>query len=266
VAAPQCRITYVGGPTALIEVGGVRLLTDPTFDPAGGRYSMGPGILGPAIRSEKLQPPAVGPDQVGEVDAVLLSHDQHQDNLDHAGRDFLRRARSVITTSSGARRLGEGAVGLAPFESTTLDGDPAIVVTATPARHGPPLSRPVVGDTIGFLLEWEGQANGALWISGDTVRFRGLDEVGRRFRVGTGLLHLGGARFVTSGPIRYTMNASEGARVAQAMGLRTVIPIHYEGWRHLRQGREEAERELSAAGLADRVIWLRPGEPTAIEC
>jgi L-ascorbate metabolism protein UlaG (beta-lactamase superfamily) len=124
----------------------------------------------------------------------------------------------------------------------------------------------VVGDTIGFLLEWEGQANGALWISGDTVRFRGLDEVGRRFRVGTGLLHLGGARFVTSGPIRYTMNASEGARVAQAMGLRTVIPIHYEGWRHLRQGREEAERELSAAGLADRVIWLRPGEPTAIEC
>ena len=29
------RITHVGGPTVLMEVGGWRLLTDPTFDPPG---------------------------------------------------------------------------------------------------------------------------------------------------------------------------------------------------------------------------------------
>ena len=28
----RCSVTYIGGPTALIDVGGVRLLTDPTFD------------------------------------------------------------------------------------------------------------------------------------------------------------------------------------------------------------------------------------------
>ena len=33
------RITHLGGPTALIEVGGWRLLTDPTFDPPGRRYT-----------------------------------------------------------------------------------------------------------------------------------------------------------------------------------------------------------------------------------
>jgi L-ascorbate metabolism protein UlaG (beta-lactamase superfamily) len=35
------RITHVGGPTVLIEVEGWRLLTDPTFDAPGRRYSFG---------------------------------------------------------------------------------------------------------------------------------------------------------------------------------------------------------------------------------
>jgi L-ascorbate metabolism protein UlaG (beta-lactamase superfamily) len=35
----EIRITHIGGPTALIEVEGWRLLTDPTFDPPGRRYS-----------------------------------------------------------------------------------------------------------------------------------------------------------------------------------------------------------------------------------
>jgi hypothetical protein len=34
MTAPTRRITYIGGPTCLLEFGGVRLLTDPTFDPA----------------------------------------------------------------------------------------------------------------------------------------------------------------------------------------------------------------------------------------
>jgi L-ascorbate metabolism protein UlaG (beta-lactamase superfamily) len=36
--AGTIHLTYVGGPTAIIEMGGLRLLTDPTFDPAGTRY------------------------------------------------------------------------------------------------------------------------------------------------------------------------------------------------------------------------------------
>jgi hypothetical protein len=34
----KATLTSVGGPTALIDVGGVRLLTDPTFDEAGTAY------------------------------------------------------------------------------------------------------------------------------------------------------------------------------------------------------------------------------------
>jgi hypothetical protein len=54
------------------------------------------------------------------IDAVLLSNDQHADNLDDSGRAFLFRVRQVFTTEVGAQRLGGNAVGLAPWETESL--------------------------------------------------------------------------------------------------------------------------------------------------
>ena len=76
-------ITLIGGPTALIEIDGFRLLTDPTFDAPGTVYQL------PHVKLEKLEGPAIGADAVGEIEAVLLSHDQHSDNLDNPARIFL---------------------------------------------------------------------------------------------------------------------------------------------------------------------------------
>ena len=78
------RITHIGGPTTLIEAAGWRLLTDPTFDPPGRRYRFGWGTS-----SRKVAGPAVAAADVGPVDAVLLTHDHHGDNLDDAGRALL---------------------------------------------------------------------------------------------------------------------------------------------------------------------------------
>ena len=123
-------ITYVGGPTALLEVGGLRLLTDPTFDPAGRKYNFGWGTS-----SRKLQDPALTPAELAPIDAVLLSHDQHDDNLDDAGREMLPSAGRVITTPSGEKRLGGNALGLAPWSSTTLQapGGPEVKSPRPPA-------------------------------------------------------------------------------------------------------------------------------------
>ncbi len=153
------RITHIGGPTALIEVDGWRLLTDPTFDSPGRRYHFGWGT-----GSRKTVGPAIDASALGRIDAVLLSHDHHGDNLDPAGRALLPSAGVVVTTVSGAKRLGSGARELEPWATTRLEapGKPTIEITATPCRHGPALTNPLVGDVIGFALSWEGQEHGVL--------------------------------------------------------------------------------------------------------
>jgi L-ascorbate metabolism protein UlaG (beta-lactamase superfamily) len=261
MSEPAVRITHIGGPTVLLEIGGWRLLTDPTFDPVGGKYRFGWGT-----GSEKLAGPAVAPAEVDGIDAVLLSHDQHEDNLDAGGREVMERAESVITTVAGAGRLGDGAIGLAPYDSTRLEHPdrPGLSVTATPCRHGPPLSGPIVGEVTGFALTWAGQRHGVLWISGDTVLYDGVREVADRFDVGTAILHLGGVRFPVSGPLRYTMTGAEAVELCGLLGPTTVIPVHYEGWKHFREGREAVERAFAGADVP-QPTWLEPGRATSVE-
>ncbi len=144
----QVPVRVLGGPTTLIEYGGLRFLTDPTFD-APGEYPLGGG------RSlVKTAPSAVDPADLGPLDAVLLSHDQHPDNLDGSGRALLADVPVVLTTRSAAARLAGTTRGLAPWEAVELprpDGG-TVTVTATPARHGPEGCEPVTGEVVGFVL------------------------------------------------------------------------------------------------------------------
>ena len=169
------KLTHIGGPTVLIEVGGWRLLTDPTFDPAGGKYRFSLGIgVAASWRGRRWRPA-----RSGRSTRSCSSHDHHDDNLDPAGRALLPSAGVVVTTASGAERLGGNARGLEPWQTTRLaaEGRASIEVVATPCRHGPPGSKPLVGDVIGFALRWDGQEHGVLWISGDTVLYDGVREV-----------------------------------------------------------------------------------------
>jgi L-ascorbate metabolism protein UlaG (beta-lactamase superfamily) len=259
----ELRITHIGGPTALIEIGEWRVLTDPTFDPPGQRYAFGWGAS-----SRKLAGPAIAVSELPPIDAVLLSHDHHGDNLDQAGRQLLPSAGVVVTTVSGASRLGGNARGLEPWALTRLEapGRPPIEVVATPCRHGPPLSHPIVGDVIGFALRWEGQESGVVWISGDTVLYDGVRQVADRLEVDIALLHLGGVRFPVTGPARYTMTGEQAVELCSLLRPRTAIPIHYEGWKHFRQGRDAIEHAFAAApeDIRRRLRWLPIGTAVAL--
>lgn len=251
------RLTYLGGPTALLEVGGLRLLTDPTFDPAGTRYPT------PVYTLVKTQGPAIRPEELGAVDAVLLSHDHHFDNLDHAGREYLTRAGVVLTTSAGAERLGSPARGLRPWETVELptpDGR-ALRVTGTPARHGP--AEGDRGPVLGFVLQWAGEA--AIYVSGDTVWYEGLDEVAQRFEVKVALLFMGAARVAAVGPAHLTLTAGEGVAAARAFSGAQIVPLHYEGWEHFSEGRSEIEAAFRLAGLDSRLRWPAPGKPVPLD-
>jgi L-ascorbate metabolism protein UlaG (beta-lactamase superfamily) len=145
----RTTLTYIGGPSILIEYGGLRFLVDPTFDPDGTDYPT------PIYTLHKLRAPAISAGDIGPIDAVLLSHDHHFDNLDNSGRRFLETAPRILTTVAGAKRLGDPAEGFEAWKTTAIgEGDNSVTITATPARHGPPEGDR--GPVVGFVLEKAG--------------------------------------------------------------------------------------------------------------
>jgi hypothetical protein len=115
---------------------------------------------GPA-RSRRRRPPA------RRSPPVLLSHHQHLDNLDRAGRAFLAKAGATFTTAAGAQRLGKSATGLAGDTLAGANGR-RLLISATPARHGPVGIEPITGDVVGFLIGREASGD-AIYVTGDTV-------------------------------------------------------------------------------------------------
>jgi L-ascorbate metabolism protein UlaG (beta-lactamase superfamily) len=251
-------LTYIGGPTLLLEVDGLKLLTDPTFDPAGTDYPTAIYTL------HKLKSPAIALDAIGDIDAVLLSHDHHFDNLDNAGRQFLASAETILTTDAGAERLGGNARALKPWETVRIgNGANYISITGTPARHGPPHADR--GPVVGFVLE-SGEPGKAVYLSGDTVWYEGVAEVGKRFRIGLAVLFMGAACVPEVGPDHLTFTAEEGVECGRAFPDAKIVPVHYEGWAHFVESRGEIDQAFHFAGIADRLVWLEPGIKTVINC
>ncbi|MEO9362711.1 MAG: MBL fold metallo-hydrolase [Nitrososphaera sp.] len=248
----KLRLTYVGGPTALVELGGLHLLTDPTFDPPG-EYRTSLYALC------KKRGPAIGHDAIGPLDVVLLSHDQHFDNLDTMGRVVLNRAAKVLTTPAAAERLGAKATGLSPWQTidiATRDGR-VLQITGTPAHHGP-VQRDR-GPVTGFVLAFAGEPERAVYISGDTVWHEDLLEISPRFCVRVALLFMGAAKVPEVGPWHLTFTAAEGVQTARAFPDATIVPLHFEGWAHYSESRGNIEQAFAVAGLQRRLRWMEPG-------
>ena len=253
------RITRIGGPTALIEWEGWRILTDPTFDPPGRSYAFAPGA-----RSRKTTGPAVELDVLGPIDAVLLSHHGHADNLDDAGRASLERAAAVVTTVAGAKAIAHPDIrGLKAGATTVLaaPGRPSVTVAATAGRHGAPGTRPLVGPVIGFALTLDGAPRPGVWVSGDTVLYGGLRRAVTGLQPDVAVVHIGAVKFPVTGPLAYTMDAADAVELIGLVSPRIVVPVHVEGWSHFSQQETAAARVFEAApSVRDRIRWLPLGE------
>ncbi|HEY4110874.1 MBL fold metallo-hydrolase [Puia sp.] len=250
-------IIYIGGPTVILEIGGLRLMTDPTLDPAGVVFPINgkPGY-------SKLMGPAAA--DTGEIDIVLLSHDQHGDNLDNAGRALLPAVGQVLTTPAGAQRLGGNARGLAPWESvdvTAPDGK-VITITGTPARHGPAGSEKITGDVTGFIVRVKSDPGLELYFTGDTVFYEGVEEVARRFQPQNVFVFAGAAK--PRGPFNVTMGANDVLDTAGAFPKATITPLHFEGWSHFTENAETLKVSFAALGIADRLKVIPPGEAVSL--
>ena len=251
------RVTFVGGPTAVLEVGGLRLMTDPTFSPVG-VYESAPGR--PLTKTEG---PAIDADAVGRVDVVLLSHDQHVDNLDPVGREAIASAPLTLSTIEAAERLGATAQGLASWQRAQLslpDGE-SLEVTAVPALHGPAGCEPFTGEVTGFVLR--GQGLPTIYVSGDNASLDVVKDIASRIgKIDLGLLFAGAARTSLFGGAALTLTGCDAAEAARIMAMRWVVPLHMRGWAHFSEGPKDVRRAFVQADLAHRLWMLEPGETT----
>jgi L-ascorbate metabolism protein UlaG (beta-lactamase superfamily) len=247
------RVTYVGHATVLIEMDGVRLLTDPVL-----RRRVGP------LRRHGATP---DPGLAEDVDAVLISHLHH----DHADAPSLRRlSRAVpVLTGPGAgdflSRLGFGDVReLAPGDGADVGG---VRVAATEADH-PPSGRRFerASRAVGF------EVNGGrrIYFAGDTDLFDGMEGIGDD-GLDLALLPIWGwGTNIGAGHL----DPERAARAAALLSPRTVVPIHWGtlyplGLAPLRPGPLRAPPRQLAAWMRDlapqsELRVLAPGEATSL--
>ncbi|MGI5170097.1 MBL fold metallo-hydrolase [Spirillospora sp. CA-253888] len=253
--AEQFPVRVFGGPTALFEYGGLRFLTDPTFD-APGDYPVPGGKL------TKTAPSSAGPDGLGRIDVVLLSHDEHPDNLDTSGRALLADVPLTLTTPGGGRRLepalGDRVRGLADWEAIEVDcpGGGTVTVTGVPALHGPGTRaevEPITGEVVGFVLTGEGLPT--VYVSGDNASLDLVGQIAERFGpVDTAVLFAGAPRFsVLFGGATIVLDSAQTAEAAKLLGARRVVPVHYDSWAHFTEGRDDLAAAFADAGLTDRL-------------
>ncbi|WCH92870.1 MBL fold metallo-hydrolase [Streptomyces moderatus] len=252
-ASEQVPVRVFGGPTALFEYGGLRVLTDPTFD-APGDYPLGGGRA-----LTKTAASAGSVDDLGRIDVVLLSHDEHPDNLDVSGRALLADVPLTLTTPSGAKRLGGAARGLADWESVEVErpGGGVVTVTGVPALHGPGERaelEAVVGQVVGFVLTGDGLPT--VYVSGDNAQLGPVREVAERFGpVDLAVLFAGAARTPVLDRHLLTLDSARAAEAARILEARRIVPVHFDSWAHFTEGREELKAAFTAAGLIERVQW-----------
>lgn len=254
-SAASLAVTVVGGPTALLEWAGLRLLLDPTFDEPQ-RYGPDDDDL------EKTAGPAVAFDELGRIDAALVSHHHHEDNLDHQGRNLALTLPLVVTTPVGAEDLAARGgtarvIGLADDESIALD-DPLMVGSAVaarapagarlhalPAQHGPAEWAERLGPVCGFLLTAPGQPT--VYISGDNSEVSVVEGIAARYGAVDAAVLFAGAARVPAIDAALTLTAADARVAALALGARRVIGLHVDQWTHFSEGRDALEREF--AGL-----------------
>lgn len=227
-------ITYVGHATVLVELDGVRMLTDPL-------------LRGGVAHLRRTGPP---PGELGPLDAVLLSHG-HFDHLDLGSLRRLRSVRTICPWGLGrflGRRIDEVTV-LESGEETAVG---LVTVRATHAAHrgGRPPLYPRVR-SVGYVLE----GSATVYFAGDTDLFDELDGLVDDLDVALLPVAGWGAKV---GPGH--LDPARAAEAARRLRPRIAIPIHWGTFERIhRRARDPAALRAPAEEFARRVGEVAPG-------
>jgi L-ascorbate metabolism protein UlaG (beta-lactamase superfamily) len=251
-AHSSTRVTYVGHATVLIELEGIRLLTDP--------------VLRNRVAHLRRHGPAPARELRAGIDAVLISH-LHHDHADLPSlRSLDRQTRLLAPPGAGEFLERAGLVNVSELAAGECASVAGVRITAAPAVHrGRRTPFGPRAETVGFVI-----AGGErLYFAGDTDLFAGMEQL-------AGDLDLALLPVWGWGPNLGAghLDPERGARAAALLAPRIAIPIHWGtlfplGLARLWPGSLSSpprEFALRAAELAPQVEVrvLLPGESTSL--
>jgi L-ascorbate metabolism protein UlaG (beta-lactamase superfamily) len=248
------RATWMGHASALVEIDGMRVLTDPVWSE---RVSPST-LLGP----RRFFEPPIALDDLPPIDAVVISHD-HYDHLDMETVKALahRGALMLVPLGVGAHleKWGIPAARIRELEWGERTAVGRVTFAQTPARH---FSGRSVGDRDATLwCSWViASDRHRVFYSGDSGYFDGYREIGREHGPFDLTLMSAGA-YGPTWPLIH-MTPEEIVQAHADLRGELLLPVHwatfnlaFHGWN------EPAERTLAAAARAEaRVTVPRPGQ------
>ena len=216
--AQAAHLTWIGHGTVLLDLDGVRLLTDP--------------VLRSRVWHLRRQAPGVDATEYADVDAVLVSH-LHFDHLDLPSLKRLGRSVPLVVPRGGGsllvRRGFRRVVEVEPGEEVRIG---ALTILATHAEHnGPRLPLGAKAPALGYVIG----GSRRIYFAGDTDLFEGLAEIGRDLDVA--LLPIWGWGPSAGSGHLDPRRAAEALRLLRPL---LAVPIHWGSYAPLGLGRVQS--------------------------
>jgi L-ascorbate metabolism protein UlaG (beta-lactamase superfamily) len=226
------RVTLVRHATLLLELGGRRILVEPMLDPPGARP---PVEDSPGPRPNPLVPlPFPAEEVVSGLDAVIVTH-LHRDHFDETGARLVPRDVPVFCQPEDEEHLRGVGLDARPVETGVVWG--GLRIARTGGRHGSDEATVAdLGPVSGFVLD-------GLYIAGDTVWCREVEEAIERHRPRVAVVNASGARFLHGGPL--VMTAQQVREVVDRVP--TVVVVHLEAVNHCLESRAEVRAAVPEA-------------------
>jgi L-ascorbate metabolism protein UlaG (beta-lactamase superfamily) len=252
------RLTFVGTATVVLELGGLRILTDPNFLHQGDHAPLGYGL-----RSRRLTDPALELGEVLPVDLVVLSH-HHGDHFDQVAADGIPDDTPIISTPHACRKLArQGFTNTWPLERWAHQavrfpgGD--LQVTALPAQHAPRPLGALLPPVMGSLLDLRTAAgHHRTYISGDTLLHDDLADIPRRYPdIDLGVFHGGGTRIAG---ITLTMTGPQVVEAIELVDPDHAVPVHRDDYSVFKSGTDDLVAALARRPVRAEVHILDHGD------